>query len=76
MIPHDWTFTPVAPGWVAIPVMTENPNEWYHIVGWVGPYQPVINSQTGTHMWRDVFGNDGYCIATLDEWGKPEKCNT
>lgn len=73
MCKQDQRFTPVQPGWVAIPVMTENPNEWYHVVGWVGPTQPVINTQTGTCVWRDVFGSDGFCIATLDEWGMPRK---
>lgn len=62
---------PVQPGWVAVPVVQEKPNEWYHVVGWTryeGKPHPVIAGETGVHPWFIQFGEDAYCIATVEEW--------
>lgn len=68
---------PVQPGWVAVPVTQEQPNEWYHILGWTeGKYPvPVIAWKTGIQHWNHVFGTDPYCIATLEEWTGAQHCD-
>lgn len=59
---------PVQPGWVIVPNSQAFTNEWYHLVGWTDEFQPVIAQDTGVVRWRDAFGEDGYCVATLEEW--------
>jgi hypothetical protein len=62
---------PVQPGWVIVPVKQDHPNEWYHLVGWE-ELEPVIAYAEGVCLWREIFGEDRFCVATLDEWqGKP-----
>ena len=61
-------FTPVAPGWVIVPVQQLTPNEWYHLIGWTEEMEPVIAWHSGVQPWRLVAGEDRWCIATLEEW--------
>lgn len=62
---------PVQPGWVIVPVKQDRPNEWYHLVGWI-EREPVIAFDSGVCPWHEIFGEDLFCVATLDEWqGKP-----
>ena len=61
---------PVQPGWVIVPVKQAHVNEWYHLVGWK-QMDPVVGMKTGAASWREQFGEDLYCIATLDEWVGP-----
>ncbi len=56
---------PVQPGWVIVP--SETHGQWFHLVGWEDR-QPVIAMDTGIHLWRDHFGEDSFCVATLGEW--------
>jgi hypothetical protein len=62
---------PVQPGWVIVPNDQAFTNEWYHLVGWTeynGDPMPVIAMDLGVTTWRAQFGEDTYCVATLEEW--------
>lgn len=59
---------PVQPGWVVVPNRKTFKNEWYHLVGWTEDMQPVVAMDIGIAVWRDQFGEDGFCVATHEEW--------